>query len=308
MNTVKRYIIVTTLLLVGLPSLASAALTDYFVNTEWLAGHRQQVVVLDTRQVPLFLLGHIEGAYNLPPSEYLETRNGVKSLVPTTTAFEALMEKYGITPESIVVTYAEDDNPYAARLAWTLRYHGHSKVLVLDGGYEKWAAEDRPTTLLPTTAAAQSHYRVSHSGLPRADADYVLTQLGNPAVIIWDTRTPAEYEGSKVRADRGGHIPGATPLNWTELQKEVDGIHVLKSESEIRALLTEHGITDDHEIVAHCQTGIRSSYATLVLEGLGYGHVKNYDGSWIEWANNPTLPIVEGVSTSQRDEIALLRN
>jgi len=308
MNTVKRYIIVTTLLLVGLPSLASAALTDYFVNTEWLAGHRQQVVVLDTRQVPLFLLGHIEGAYNLPPSEYLETRNGVKSLVPTTTAFEALMEKYGITPESIVVTYAEDDNPYAARLAWTLRYHGHSKVLVLDGGYEKWAAEDRPTTLLPTTAATPSHYRVSHSGLPRADADYVLTQLGNPAVIIWDTRTPEEYEGSKVRADRGGHIPGATPLNWTELQKEVDGIHVLKSESEIRALLTEHGITDDHEIVAHCQTGIRSSYATLVLEGLGYGHVKNYDGSWIEWANNPTLPIVEGVSTSQRDEIALLRN
>ncbi|MGW8312707.1 MAG: sulfurtransferase [Desulfuromonadales bacterium] len=308
MNTFKRHIIVATLLLTGLPSLASAALSDYFVNTEWLAGHRQQVVVLDTRQAPLFLLGHIEGAYNLPPSEYLETRNGVKSLVPTTTAFESLMEKYGITPETNVVIYAEDDNPYAARLAWTLRFHGHNKALVLDGGYEKWAAEDRPTTLLPTTAATPSHYRVSHSGLARAEADYVLTQLGNPAVIIWDTRSPAEYDGSKVRADRGGHIPGATPLNWTELQTKVNGIHVLKSEPEIRELLAAHGITADHEIIAHCQTGIRSSYATLVLEGLGYGQVKNYDGSWIEWANNPTLPIVDGAGTSQRDEIALLRN
>jgi len=308
MNTVKRYIIITTLLLAGLPSLVSAALTDYFVDSEWLSGHRQQVVVLDTRQAPLFLLGHIEGAYNLPPSEYLETRNGVKSLVPTTTAFEGLMEKYGITPETIVVIYAEDDNPYAARLAWTLLYHGHDKALVLDGGYQKWAAEGRPTTLLPGAAATPSHYRVAHAGLARADADYVLTQLGNPAVVIWDTRSPEEYDGSKVRADRGGHIPGATPLNWTELQKEVDGIHVLKSETEIRALLAEHGITSEREVVAHCQTGIRSSYATLVLEGLGYGHVKNYDGSWIEWANNPTLPIVEGAGTSQRDEIALLRN
>jgi thiosulfate/3-mercaptopyruvate sulfurtransferase len=307
MNTFERLLIVATLL-TGLPSLASAALSDYFVKTEWLADHRQQVVVLDTRQPPLFLLGHIEGAYNLPPSEYLETRNGVKSLVPTTTAFESLMEKYGITPETGVVIYAEDDNPYAARLAWTLRFHGHNNALVLDGGYEKWSTEGRPTTLLPTTAATPSHYRVSQSGLARADSDYVLTQLGNPAVIIWDTRSPQEYDGSKVRADRGGHIPGATPLNWTELQTKINGVHVLKSEPEIRALLTAHGITADHEIIAHCQTGIRSSYATLVLEGLGYGQVKNYDGSWIEWANNPTLPIVDGAGTSQRDEIALLRN
>jgi thiosulfate/3-mercaptopyruvate sulfurtransferase len=308
MITFKRYILLTTILLVSIPAFANAALSDYFVNTAWLAEHRSQVVVLDTRNAPLFLLGHIDGARHLAQSEYLDTRDGVKSLVPTTTAFEALMEKYGITPETIVVVYAEHDNPYSARLAWTLRYYGHENSLVLDGGYEKWAKEGRPTSLLPTTAATPSHYRVSNPGKTRAEADYVLTQLGNPAVIIWDTRTPQEYDGSKVRADRGGHIPGATPLNWTELQKEVDGVRVLKSDPEIRDLLAEHGITDDHEIIAHCQTGIRSSYATLVLLGLGYGHVKNYDGSWIEWANNPTLPIVEGAGKSQHDEIALLRN
>ena len=236
-----------------------------------------------------------------------DKRNGVKSLVPTTTAFEALMEKFGITPETTVVTYAEDHNPYAARLAWTLRYHGHDKVLVLDGGYEKWSKEGHPTTFFPTTAAQPSTYRVSTPGKARAEADYVLTQLGNPAVVVWDTRTPEEYNGTKVRADRGGHIPGATHLNWTQLQHEVDGVKVLKSESEIRELLADHGITSAQEVIAHCQTGIRSSYATLVLQGLGYTEVKNYDGSWIEWANNASLPIIQNGDTPRQDEVALLR-
>ena len=308
MQSFKKFITLTILLLVGLPTLASAALEDYFVQTDWLAKNRSNVVVLDARQTPLFLLGHIEGAHHLPRSEFLDKRNGVKSLVPTTTDFEVLMEKFGITPETTVITYAEDSNPYAARLAWTLRYHGHEKTLVLDGGYGKWAKEGRPTSLLPTTAAVPSIYRVSVPGKARAEADYVLTQLGNPAVVIWDTRTPEEYDGSKIRADRGGHIPGATHLNWTELQHEVDGVKVLKSETEIRALLTSHGITPGQEVIAHCQTGIRSSYATLVLQGLGYTQVKNYDGSWIEWANNPSLPIIENAEATQHEEVALLRN
>lgn len=308
MHAITRYITVATLILIGIPALASASLDNYFVQTDWLAKNRENVVILDARQTPLFLLGHIEGAHHLPRSGFLDKRNGVKSLVPTTTAFEALMETFGITPETTVVTYAEDDNPYAARLAWTLRYHGHGKTLVLNGGYEKWAKEGRPTSLLPTDAAVPSQYRVSSPGKARAEADYVLTQLGNPTVVIWDTRTPEEYDGSKVRADRGGHIPGATHLNWTELQHEVNGVKVLKSESEIRKLLAEYGITPGHEVIAHCQTGIRSSYATLVLQGLGYSQVKNYDGSWIEWANNPSLPIVAGANTPQHEEIALLRN
>ncbi|MGK2907779.1 MAG: sulfurtransferase [Desulfuromonadales bacterium] len=308
MRTIKQYITITALLLAGLPTLANAALQDYFVQTGWLSENRSQVVVLDARQTPLFLMGHIEGAYHLPRSEFLHERNGVKSLVPTTIAFEALMERFGITPETTVVTYAEDNNPYAARLAWTLRYYGHEKTRVLDGGYEKWAAENRPTTVLPTTAALPSHYRVSTPGKARAEADYVLTQLGNPSVIIWDTRSLKEYDGSDVRADRGGHIPGATHLDWTELQHEVDGVKVLKSEAEIRDLLAAHGIGADDEVIAHCQTGIRSSYAILVLQGLGYSQVKNYDGSWIEWANNPTLPIVAGAGTPQLEEIALLRH
>lgn len=307
MQTLIRITTATFILLIALPVLATAAIEDYFAQTNWVAENSSSVVILDARQPALYLLGHIQGAYSVPRSEFLDKRGGVKSLVPTTTAFEALMERFGITPETKVITYAEHDNPYAARLAWSLRYHGHENVYVLDGGYEKWVAEKHPTAILPTQSAVPSTYRVTSPGKARAEADYVLTRLGNPGVVIWDTRTPEEYEGSRVRADRGGHIPGATHLNWTELQHDVNGIKVLRPEVEIRSLLAEHGIYPDQEVIAHCQTGIRSSYATLVLQALDYTQVKNYDGSWIEWANNKDLPIVSGSNIPKTEEIALLR-
>lgn len=282
-------------LLFAVPAFSHAALGDFFVSTDWVAENRDQVVVVDVRKGPFYLLGHIAGAQHVERSEFLETRNQVKSLVPSAAAFTALLSQLGVTPETTVVAYAEDDNPYAARFVWTLRYHGHKNSYVLDGGYDKWAAEDRDTKLLPSAKPQPSNYVLAADAeylQARSGADYVYTRLENPGVLVWDTRSPGEFAGSDVRADRGGHIPGAVHLNWTDLQTEINGVKVLKSAGELETLLQAKGFTADKEIVAHCQTGIRSSYATLVLLGLGYEQVKNYDGSWIEWANNPTLPIV----------------
>lgn len=276
---------------------ARAALQDYFVSTEWLAQNRQEIVVLDARVLPLYMIGHIEGAFHMDKSKFLFKRDGVKSLVPTAGEFEVLMDSYGITPDTTVVVYTDDKNPYSARLVWTLRYHGHEKVFVLDGGYERWAKEERATALLPTYPDSVKGYKVAGGQDVRAEAGYILTRLLNPATVVWDTRREAEYDGSEVRADRGGHIPGAVHLNWVNLQKEVDGVKVLKSEQEIVSLLAAHGILPDREIVSHCQTGIRSSYATLVLLGLGY-QARNYDGSWIEWANSGYLPVEKPVKVA----------
>lgn len=275
---------------------AAAAIEDYFVDTAWLAKNRQGIKVVDVRVAPLYFVGHIDEALHIDKAEFLSARGTLKNLVPTVAEFESLMNRFGITPETTVVAYAEADNPYAARFVWTLRYHGHDKAFMLDGGYEKWSKEKRPTAMLPTKVTATEGYRCRNARAIRAEADYILTRIGNPGVLIWDTRKKGEYEGSDVRADRGGHIPGALHFEWVNLQKEVDGVKVLKSEKEIRSLLAAAGITPDREIVAHCQSGIRSSYATLVLLGLGY-QVRNYDGSWIEWANNKDLPIEIPVRT-----------
>ncbi len=291
----KRSLFISLLFSLLIPVGAFADLGDYFVSTQWLGDHRDKAVVVDVRKGPLYLLGHIDGAHHVKRDEFLETRNGVKSLVPGSAKTAALLGRLGVTPDTPVVVYAEDNNPYAARLVWSLHYNGHKNAYVLDGGYDKWSVEGRATSLFPTAAPVAVDYRLNEQTEyldARADADYVYTRLENPGVVVWDTRRSAEYEGTEVRADRGGHIPGAVHLNWEDLQTEVNGVKVLKNRSEIIALLQSKGITSEKEIIAHCQTGIRSSYATLVLLGLGYQRASNYDGSWIEWANNTTLPII----------------
>lgn len=268
----------------------SAALSDYFVSSDWLAKHHSTRIV-DVRSSFDYQDSHIEEALNVPPEQFLENRGGVKSLVPTAEQFRALMGRLGLSGQSMVVAYAEDANPYAARFVWMLRYYGHQKAFVLDGGYEKWIQEKRATTNQPTTVPNPTEYQLSAGRDIRTEADSLLTRIGEPGRLVWDVRSRGEFQGSDVRAMRGGHIPGAVNLNWTDLQKEVNGVRVLRSEPELRSLLAQHGITPDMAIVAHCQTGIRSSYATLVLLGLDYPVVKNYDGSWTEWGNNPALPI-----------------
>ncbi len=287
--------VLLVVLLFALPSVSIAALGDYFVSTDWLEANRTQVVIVDVRKARSYLKKHVAGAYNVERDKFLQTRNRVKSMVPTVPAMTEMLSTLGVTSESTLVVYAEDDNPYAARLVWTLRYYGHKNSYVLDGGYEKWAAETREISNLPSVSREPSQYVMAADAdylQIRADADFIYTRLENPSLVVWDTRSYGEHDGTDVRADRGGHIPDAISLNWTNLQTKINGVKVLKSRDEIVALLQSHGLTSDKEIVAHCQTGVRSAYATLVLLGLGYEKAKNYDGSWIEWANNSSLPII----------------
>jgi thiosulfate/3-mercaptopyruvate sulfurtransferase len=253
------------------------------------------------------MAGHIEGALNLPISDFIVERGGTPGMVPTAMQFEALMQRLGISPDDSIVAYAEHDSPFAARFVWTMIYYGHARALVLDGGWEKWTFEQRPVSQQATAIAQPVSYQVSTPERHYAGKDYLVSQLGNPTVIIWDARTDQEYDGSRVRAERGGHIPGARHLNWTALQHEERGIRVLRDEAELRKLLAGHGIIDEREVIVHCQTGVRSAYASLVLLGLGYDKVRNYDGSWIEWANDPAMPIATGRAQTPDEELAALR-
>ena len=291
----KLYIalLISLIIPAALAHTAAAAISDYFVDTSWLSTRVNEVTVVDVRVGTKYLLGHIDGALHIDKKEFLSLRRGVKSLIPTVGEAQELFDRYGFTPDTTVVVYAEHSNPYSARFAWTLRYHGHDKVYVLNGGYEKWSREGLPTSFLPTSAKRGEGYLITSSRDIRADADQVLTRLSNPSTVVWDTRGKGEYEGTDIRAYRGGHIPGAVHLQWTDLLEEKDGIKVLKSQGQIEGLLASYGITREKTIIAHCQTGIRSAYATLVLLALDYQDAKNYDGSWIEWANNQEFPVGE---------------
>ena len=108
-------------------------------------------------------------------------------------------------------------------------------------------------------------------------------------VVIFDVRSPAEYSGEDVRAARGGHIPGAVNMNWTDAIDQTRNMR-FKPEAELRAMLDGLGITPGKEVIAHCQTHHRSAHTYMVLKSLGFEKIRGYDGSWSEWGNDADTP------------------
>ena len=122
---------------------------------------------------------------------------------------------------------------------------------------------------------------------------------GGAAAFV-DVRSPEEFRGDKLAPDHlpqeqaqvGGHIPGAANVPWAKAAKD-DG--TFKSADELRELYEGAGATPDKEIIAYCRIGERSSHTWFVLrELLGYGNVKNYDGSWTEYGSLVAAPVEKG--------------
>jgi thiosulfate/3-mercaptopyruvate sulfurtransferase len=135
-----------------------------------------------------------------------------------------------------------------------------------------------------------SDYKVSISEDAIARKDYILAHLKDPEVLVLDVRSPAEYAGQDVRSARGGHIPGAVNMDWTQAMDRDRSLR-FKPEAELRAMLDKLGVTPDKEVITHCQTHHRSAHTYVVLKSLGFTRIKGYDGSWSEWGNDPSLPV-----------------
>jgi thiosulfate/3-mercaptopyruvate sulfurtransferase len=104
---------------------------------------------------------------------------------------------------------------------------------------------------------------------------------------VLDVRTQDEYEGKDVRAARGGHIPGATHIFWEDA---LESGKELRPADELRDLYSS--VPRDKPVAVHCQLGVRAAHTWLVLRHvLGYEDVRNYDGSWQEWGNDPDMAI-----------------
>ncbi|MCB9702118.1 MAG: sulfurtransferase [Myxococcales bacterium] len=211
-------------------------------------------------------------------------------------AFAALMGRSGITPETTVILYGDNNNWFAAWALWQMKIYGHRDVRLMDGGRNKWIEEERPLTLDPVDVAPTTYTVGAIDETLRALLPDVMRASGERAAYLVDVRSPNEFSGRLLAppglpetCQRGGHIPGAASIPWGEVCRD-DG--TFKSAAELRELYASRGVLPDKPVITYCRIGERSSHSWFVLKYLlGFNDVRNYDGSWTEWGNLVRAPI-----------------
>jgi len=276
-----------------LPLLVLAAVTYAhpadLVETDWVAAHAtdKTVRIVDMRRSG-YAEGHVPGAAYLAP-EAIRKAESPPTFLPSTSDFERMMERLGISNDTRVVAYDERGGIYAARLWWILRYFGHSRVALMNGGWIKWTAELRETA---KTDGAPAAARFVARPEPRwlATAADVVRAIDRPSTRIVDARTQAEIDGKDLRnIRRGGFVPSSVPIYWEDLldpQRKT-----FKPAEELAQIYRRRGILPSQEVIAYCQVGMRASVDLFALHLIGYDKLRNYYGAWEEWGNRDDLPL-----------------
>ena len=261
--------------------------TDQLIETDWLFRHLKDkdIRIIDLRSQEEYDKGHIRNAVHLNFIEITGDEIVKRSLPPENTP--DILGNLGIDMNTLVIAYDDDLSHYAARLFWVLEYFGHKKVAILNGGYKKWLKEDRELTNLKPIIERKI-FRSQPESNKVATAEYVLKNISNPGVVLLDVRSAEEYRGEKIRAKRGGHIPGAVNIEW---KNSMNGDHTFKNAQELNEMFIKLGVTKDKEIITYCQLAVRASHTYFTLKMLGYPNVRVYNGSWGEWGNDLSLPI-----------------
>jgi thiosulfate/3-mercaptopyruvate sulfurtransferase len=256
------------------------------VDSKWLLSHIDDpdVIIIDARGVMPYKFGHIKNALPLAIERVISMAPNGANLVIDAPIAEEVFTSLGIDDRKIVVVYGEYMDPSAARIAWTLMYHGHSNVKILDVGLKEWQKSGLPVTRQISTQKQlikNVHFKSKINSMIRADADIIRTkQLQNhSSTVIVDARTPMEHMQAR--------IPGSILDSWEE------GLghngKMMKSKEELERDFEEKRIGKDNEIICYCHSGSRASHKFLQFKQAGYNNVKVYDGSIIDWAqrHNP---------------------
>ncbi|MBI2349389.1 MAG: sulfurtransferase [Deltaproteobacteria bacterium] len=243
--------------------------------------------LIDTRPAEKFAQGHIPGAAHFDLFGLSLVDTSPAPLKAFLHMIHHVLEMRGVTEEKDVVFYEENSGMRAARGLWFLEYFGHSRVRVLDGGIQTWREAGYPVTTDAVSPKA-GRFNIAERRDLLATADDVLGFLGKRNICIVDTRSDDEYMGRNIRAARGGAVPGAVHLEWTN---NLDPSGKYKPAAELRKMYHDLGVTPDKEAVPYCQGGYRSAHTYVALRLIGFPKVRNYLGSWGEWGNRADLPI-----------------
>ena len=279
----------------------SYAHPEVLVETNWVADHvddtKVRIIEVDYDPENAYNQGHIKNAGLAWWKR--DINDPLRRDIMSTKQFEELMSKQGTSPDTTLVLYGDFNNWFAAFAFWVFKYHGHQDIRIMNGGRKKWETEQREYVkdepkLQPTNYTAKPPNEELRAYL---DDVRKIVDVNDRGSAMVDVRSPKEFSGEITappeypmeHAQRGGHIPGAANIPWSQAVKD-DG--TFKSIDELKQLYQSKGITPDKKVIAYCRIGERSSHTWFVLKYLlGYQNVKNYDGSWTEWGNMIRNPI-----------------
>ncbi len=269
------------------------------MDAEWLAAHRDEVVVCDVRWYldgrsgrAAYDAGHIPGAVFVDLDRDLASLPGGtagRHPLPDAEAFADAMGELGIGDGTPVVAYDDTGGSTAARLVWMLRVLGESAAL-LDGGIAAW-----PGSLEIEAASPQPAAFTPRPWPPDAivDADELASALANGDLVAVDARVGERYRGEVEPIDsRAGHVPGAHNLPWSSL---IDPeTKRLRPPAEVGARLAEIGIRPDSSVAAYCGSGVNACFDALAVEHAGLRRPRVFVSSWSGWSADPTRPVATG--------------
>ncbi len=278
---------------------------EVLVSTDWVLEHHKDAnikLIEVNEDFLLFEQAHIPGAVKMDWHTNLQ-RDDIRDFIDEK-AFAALVASLGISNDDTVIFYGDKNNWWACYAFWFFKYNGHKDARVMNGGRAKWIADGKPTTTEVSSHPTGKYVVPYRDASIRAFSLDVLKHLvdvnrGTGALV--DVRSPDEFSGKVTHmpnypqegALRGGHIPGAQSIPWSQAANE-DG--TFKSFEELKALYEGKNVTPDKDVIAYCRIAERSSHTWFVLKYLlGYENVRNYDGSWTEWGNIVGVPIEKNV-------------
>jgi thiosulfate/3-mercaptopyruvate sulfurtransferase len=242
-----------------------------------------------------YAVGHIPGAV------YAHLDRDLASAITPTTGrhplpspqdFADTLGRWGMTPQTQVVAYDADNGAYAARLWWLLRWVGHRRVAVLDGGYKAWLAAGQPTST-DVPQRTRTKFEVHPDRTAWLDADEVAARLRTGNWRLLDARAPERFAGAVEPIDPvAGHVPGARNHPFA-LDLDSSGRFLAPEELRARFEKSQEGIDDAHTI-AMCGSGVTACHLLLAMEAAGKPGAKLYAGSWSEWIRDPSRPIATG--------------
>ena len=246
-----------------------------------------------------YMVNHVPGAIYAHLDRDLSssiTPTSGRHPLPDAHELAAKLGSWGIDSQTQVVVYDADNGMFASRLWWLLRWLGHERVAVLDGGFKAWQQAGMPVTTEIAPPAPKDFIGQPRNELWVSAAD-VAARVLEPKWLVLDARAPERYRGEVEPIDAvAGHVPGAVNHPFA---LNLNASTQFLSADELRARYEQvSGGAPPNQVIAMCGSGVTACHNLLAMEVAGLHGAKLYAGSWSEWIRDPHRPIAKGTKNA----------